>query len=192
MRDPNMSEQEDQIRQCYGRIVYTHKTHEKSADRLLTILHRWEYAQILVSLILILSTLPSALGLSIKFNEFPGIEVLAAISSAFLFGLSLHLKDANYKETAMRHQQTAMSLWLIREKYLSLIADIHSNVASMHEVQMRRDRLLEDSSLIMKNAPRTDSEAYQLARTALKENEEMTFSDCEIDAFLPKKLRKLE
>lgn len=192
MKDPNMSVIEEQIRQCFGRIVYTHKTHEKSADRLLTILHRWENTQIFLSLILILSTLPSAFGLSIQPNESSWVAILAAVSSAFLFGLNLHLKDANHKETAIRHQQTATDLWLIREKYLSLIADIHSNVASMNEVQMRRDRLLEDSSLIMKNAPRTDSEAYQLARKALKENEEMTLSDYEIDAFLPKKLRKLE
>ena len=41
-----------------------------------------------------------------------------------------------------------------------------------------------------KGSPRTFYAAYAKAQTALKQNEELTFSDAEIDAFLPVPLRK--
>lgn len=43
---------------------------------------------------------------------------------------------------------------------------------------------------VYKGAPRTISKAYKEACAALKKNEELTFTDGEIDAFLPKELRK--
>jgi hypothetical protein len=41
-----------------------------------------------------------------------------------------------------------------------------------------------------KGSPRTFSKAYKDAQKALKVNEELTFTDKEIDAFLPFPLRK--
>jgi len=52
-----------------------------------------------------------------------------------------------------------------------------------------RDHLIEELKLIYKFAPETDSKSYKLAREALKLNEELTFSDEEIDQFLPSELK---
>jgi hypothetical protein len=41
-----------------------------------------------------------------------------------------------------------------------------------------------------KGAPKTINKAYSMASKALKENEEFTFSDGEIDKFLPESLRR--
>jgi hypothetical protein len=43
---------------------------------------------------------------------------------------------------------------------------------------------------IYQNAPRTNSKAYDKASQALKSNEEMTFSDEEVDKFLPNDIRR--
>src|SRR5436853_636557 len=40
---------EDQIRECFGRVVYTHKTHEKMAEDCATALRNYKWAQIFVS-----------------------------------------------------------------------------------------------------------------------------------------------
>lgn len=45
----NFTYLEDQIRECFGRVVYTHKTHEKMADRCGATLWRYKCAQIAVS-----------------------------------------------------------------------------------------------------------------------------------------------
>lgn len=37
---------EDQIRECFGRVVYTHKAHEKMADRCSATLQRYKLCQI--------------------------------------------------------------------------------------------------------------------------------------------------
>ena len=39
---------EDQIRECYGRVIYTHKTHERMADRCNVELRRFKWAQIVL------------------------------------------------------------------------------------------------------------------------------------------------
>ena len=60
----------------------------------------------------------------------------------------------------------------------------------MEEIKKRRDDLQEQLYSVYKGSPRTISKAYKEACTALKKNEELTFSDAEIDAFLPSQLRK--
>lgn len=42
---------EDQIRECFGRVVYTRKTHEKMADRCSATLQRYKLCQIGVSVL---------------------------------------------------------------------------------------------------------------------------------------------
>src|SRR5687767_519983 len=42
---------EGQLRECYGRVVYSHKTHEKCADILLARLGRIKFWQIVLSAI---------------------------------------------------------------------------------------------------------------------------------------------
>lgn len=37
---------EDLVRECFGRVVYTHKTHERMADRCAATLRRYKMAQI--------------------------------------------------------------------------------------------------------------------------------------------------
>ena len=45
----DFSHLEGQVRECFGRVVYTHKTHEKMADNCATTLRRFKITQIWVS-----------------------------------------------------------------------------------------------------------------------------------------------
>lgn len=54
-----------------------------------------------------------------------------------------------------------------------------------------RDGLNEQLKNLYKDAPKTTSRAYALAPKALKEKEELTFTEGEIDKFLPESLRKI-
>jgi len=58
------------------------------------------------------------------------------------------------------------------------------------EIIVERDVLLNTLHKIYLGSPSTNFKAYTLAKEALKNNEELTFTDAEIDAFLPEKLRK--
>jgi len=93
-------------------------------------------------------------------------------------------------ELAQKHRQAAADLWLIREKYLSQITDLRMGEKSIETLQTERDDLLEELHSVYSGAPSTTYQAYRKAQEALKQLEDMTFSDAEIDAFLPKELKK--
>ena len=57
-------------------------------------------------------------------------------------------------------------------------------------LQEERNRLLEDLHSVYSGAPSTTYKAYRKAQEALQKLEDMTFSDNEIDTFLPKELKK--
>ena len=100
------------------------------------------------------------------------------------------MKDYNLGEIVQKHSTAAMELLEIREKYLSLLTDLKARIISTKEVIVKRDELQEELSKTYKGSPRTYSKAYSVAQKALQLNEELTFTDEEIDNFLPIPLRK--
>jgi len=109
---------------------------------------------------------------------------------------TIYTKDYDLGKLSKSHADIAHQLWNIRERYISLIADIKSNSLSIDEIKKRRDELQESLNMVYKDAPRTNSKSYELASKSLNENsqinqgEEMTFSDDEIDRFLANDLRR--
>ena len=174
------------VREGFGRLVYSHKTHEKTADIYLSRLTVIKVAQI------VLSALTTGGLLVVLFGD-PGASKLAAVVAAaistLLLALNTYTKDFDLGQRAERHRDTAADLWRIRESYLSLIADLSGGLRSASEVAASRDELQEELGNIYAAAPRTLSTAYQKAGLALKGDEEFTFSDAEIDCFLPPGLR---
>jgi hypothetical protein len=100
------------------------------------------------------------------------------------------LKGFDPGGTAQKHRDAAASLWAIRESYLSLLTDLRMKSIDEEEAIKRREQLQTELAAVHKGAPQTNSVAYSLAQKALKENEEYTFSDAEIDKFVPESLRK--
>ena len=99
------------------------------------------------------------------------------------------MKDYNLGERAQKHRQAASQIWLIREKYLSLVTDLRIEGKPLEETRKERDELLDELHAIYSAAPSTSSRAYKKAQNALKLDQEMTFTDEEIDALLPERLR---
>lgn len=175
---------ESQIRECYGRVVWTHKTHEKCADILNTRQDRLKLLQILLSALTTSGIVVTVIGNS------KTVGVISAIISISLTILNAYAKKYDLGGMAQKHADAAVSIWNIRENYLSLLTDISACNLSCDEVRQLRDKLQSDLHKIYKGSPRTINKAYQLASKALNETEELTFSDEEIDKLLPKSLRK--
>jgi len=174
-----------QIRECYGRVVYTHKTHEKCADLLFKQHQRIKKAQIFLSALVtcgVISTIFPDTG--------AGWAILTAIVSSALFALNAYTKDYDLGEVAQKHRQSAAEVWVVREQYLTLLTDLKSNFVSGDQAREQRDKLLLELGKIYSGAPSTNAEAYQMAQKALQQMEDMTFSDEEIDKFLPRELRR--
>lgn len=175
---------EGQLRECYGRVVYSHKTHEKCADILLMRLSRIKLWQIILSAV----TTGGLIAVVLGTGQLGAI--VSILTSTALFGLNTYTKDYDLGELALKHRQTASDLWIVREKYLSLLTDLRIGKKNINEIQLNRDALLDELNIVYKRAPITNFNAYKKAQEALRELEEMTYSDKEIDAFLPNELKK--
>ena len=78
-----------------------------------------------------------------------------------------------------------------RELSVSSCGHCHEREA-VEALQEHRDRLAEQLHTVYSGAPNTNTafRAYKKAQEALQKLEDMTFTDAEIDAFLPKALKR--
>jgi len=176
---------EGQLRECYGRVVYSHKTHEKCADILLA-----RHSLIKVSQI-VLSAITTAGFVSTFFPKTSaiGAAVGFGVSTALLV-LNAYIKDYDLGELAQKHKRAASDIWLLRERYLSLLTDLAADARPLEALRGERDELVTALHTVYAGSPSTTHAAYKKAQEALQRNQDMTFSDAEIDAFLPGELKR--
>ncbi|KAA6337678.1 hypothetical protein EZS27_014250 [termite gut metagenome] len=176
---------ESQIREIFGRVVYSHKTQEKCADIVL-ILHKR-----LKLLLIVISALVTTSFFIKIFGENQWSLIVGVILSTILLGLNTYTKDYDLGEIAQKHTNAANDLWDIRECFLSLLTDMKAGLLSVNQIVARRDELQNRLYNTYSGSPRTNYKAYKEASKALQVNEELTFSDEEINSFLPQELHKL-
>jgi len=182
-QDSRISPLEAQIREGYGRLVYSHKTQEKCAD----IVHRRNSTIKIIQIIL--SALTTCGIIAVIFSEGVVYDILSSIVAFISLGVNLYLKEYDLGSIAQRHSDAANELWDLREKYLSLLTDLNSGV-SEDVVRVRRDELQERLKNVYKGSPRTNINAYNKARKGIIENEEMYFTNEELNNMLPDALKK--
>jgi hypothetical protein len=165
-------------------VVYSHKTYEKCADILLQRHDHIRLGQI------ILSAITTAGFVGVALGGGPVAAMVGALVSTFLLVLNSYTKKYDLGELAQKHRQAGSDLWLIREHYLSLLVDVRMREKPIEALQEQRDRLVQQLYEIYRGAPSTNYKAYKKAQEALQKLEDMTFSDAEIDKFLPKEVRR--
>ncbi|MBA2850838.1 hypothetical protein HNP86_000969 [Methanococcus maripaludis] len=182
LSSPDKSKLKAQLRECFGKVVYTHKTHEKCADYLIA-LSKWiKFALIFLSAITTVGLLYAI------FGELRWVKIICTGISFIMLALTLYTKEFNLDEKAEKHKIAALKLWNIRELYSSLLTDLDN--LTLDEIVSRRDELQQTTLEIYEQSPRTDSKGYLKARKALKEDEELYFSEEELDELLPHYLRE--
>lgn len=178
---------EAQIRECFGRVVYATKTHEKCADRLMAKMGMIKFWQITISA-LTTGGLITAILSSPETRDIA--TVIAAGLSTILLALNSYTKGSDPGQLAEKHKEVASKLWDIRESYLSLLTDLNDKQIDAELARKRRDELQKSLLAIYETAPRTNAKAYQAASDGLKNREELTFSQSEINAFVPDPLKR--
>ena len=124
---------EGQLRECFGRVVYSHKTHEKCADILLSRLSQIKLWQIILSAVTTGGFIAALFGAG-KIGALVGIFV-----STILLVLNAYTKNYDLGELSQKHRQAGVDLWIIREKYLSLITDLRMGEKPIETLQKERD-----------------------------------------------------
>ena len=171
------------IREAFGRVAYSHKTHEKTAE-----IADFHSSSVKVVNI-VLTTATSSTLLATLITDQVILGYISAIISALTLGFIIFQLSFKPEEKAEKHRQAAKELWRIREKYMNLIADIMNETISNETIIHRRDQLMEELRMVYQFSPATSSKTHKKAQDALKLNEELTFSNEEIDQLLPENLR---
>ncbi|MBI1687626.1 UNVERIFIED_CONTAM: SLATT domain-containing protein [Methylobacteriaceae bacterium AG10] len=175
---------EGQVRECFARVVYSHKTHEKQGDICSATLRRLKIWQI------VLSAVTTSGALAVLFTDDIWLKALTAFVSTITLFISGYMKGFDPGATAQKHRDTAADIWAIRESYLSLLTDLSSGAISDEVARERRDNLQNELAAIYKSAPGTTPKAYRLAQKGLQKLEDYTFNPGEIDKFLPPTLKR--
>lgn len=174
----------DTIRDAFGRVVYSHKTHEKQIE-ILHIQQNW-YKWIHFIVIALIAT-----GIvSVLITNAKSLLIATAILSFLSLFLTLYGLGFKPEEAIIEHRRTVDQLWIIRERFLNLISDMESRRLSDDDAAILRDQLAIELGKVYENAPDTTPMAYKKARNALQISGEMNLSDKEINQFLPRSLRK--
>jgi hypothetical protein len=164
-------------------VAYTHKTHEKQADLCRSAARELKWCQVVLSAI----TTGGVLG--VVFSDEQALKIITAAISTVLLAVATFAKESKEAELSIQHRNVAAELWLIRERYVSLIADLRAGAVVEDRAREMRDALMEQAAKVYSGAPRTTPKAYKVAGLALRKDEELTFADAEIDALLPGALR---
>ncbi|MGN7878430.1 SLATT domain-containing protein [Ensifer sp. 22460] len=183
--DPERFGFESQIRECYGRCAYTHKTHEKMAEALSLRQARGKWANIIVSALVTIGAVGVVFDKGSIFAKYA--TALLSVSSLIL---NAFFKNMDPGALAQRHREAASDIWNIREAYLSLLTDIFDASIPLEQLRSRRDKLQASLHKIYHGAPHTNGKAYGKAQNALKNNEDLMFSERELDLMLPDSLRR--
>ena len=137
-----------------------------------------------------LSAISATGAISVLFTDAVIAKLITVFFATTTLIVAAYVKDLDPGALAQKHRQVASDLWNIREAYLSLLTDLRDEQQTLEGVRTRRDELQNRQHAIYNSAPHTDGSAYQKAQHALQTNEDLTFTEKEIDAFLPKPLKR--
>lgn len=182
----------DELRELYGRTAYSHCTHEMMTNSLECWHRFWFWTDVVLIAIgatgLITQTvaaLPSSL------LELPLFaSVVPAISSTAALFVTLVTQRSDADRRIVEHRKAASELWLIRERLVSILADLRDLALTPEMARKYRDEILDSLKEVYQKAPRTNGRAFAAARRALKQDELLTFTDEELNIMLPETLQQ--
>ena len=177
------------VRQSFASTVFTHKVQEVAVENQeKNVLYIKVINILLVSVVLILLIIQVSFPDNLLF-AYIGAGVTVAEVIFLIIQLSF-----SFEQRAIVHKNSALKYMALRDSYRSLIVDIMNSTESQEKIITRRDLLQREYQVISDLAPQTGSKEYTEAQKRLNkrgsiQGEQFTWSDEEIDWFLPEKLR---
>lgn len=175
---------ENNTRNKYASVVWSHKIQEKQADIYSKSYKRLETANILSA------SLTSVGIISLIFTDQLWVKIISAILSFVTIFVSSYFKAFNLSDLRKHHKASANQLLQIRDRLEMLLLEIKIRRKQPEEILQYYKELSEELHKCYDEAPPTTDKAVKLARKALNVTKDNSFSDDEIDSFLPETLRR--
>ena len=177
------------VRQSFANTVFTHKVQEVAAEK--------KEKKIITIKIVNIVLVTSVLILLILQSTYPNLVVFAYIASgvtvAEIIFLIIQL-TFGFEQQMVLHKNSALKYMQLRDKYRALITDIMVEQQTPESLLARRDLLQSEYQVISDLSPQTSFVEYEEAQRRLNkagvvEREQFTWSDEEINRFLPEGLQ---
>ncbi len=177
-------------RQQFTQSVFNHKIQEVGREYALKWSFRYKWFNIALSVVLTLILL--CLQFWFKNNDF--ISTMGVILTVFQLTFFIITLQFNFDEKTNRHRESANLFRELRDSYLILISNVKNNPKGDFNSEL--SRLNEKYSFVANSAPETNAKAYietqkRLGTVSLPNSGQYSWSDTEIDSFLPSELKSL-
>lgn len=175
---------EEVVRDSYGGVVWSHKIQEKQSDIYSEKFKCMETINILAA------SLTSVGIVAMIFTDPLWLKLVSAIISFATIFITAYFKSFDLQKLIAAHKITANKLIAVRDQYKILLTEIKLQSDSVANLLLKYTALVEETDTIYQDAPNTTDAAVERASEALKVNKDNSFSDEEIDSFLPASLRR--
>lgn len=177
------------IRQSFANTVFTHKVQEVATEKQeknVSMIKKVNIFFVLIVLVFLILQVSNPSNLIFSY-------ISAGVTVAEIIFLIIQL-SFSFEQRVVMHKNSALKYMALRDSYRSLIVDIMNDRIPEEMIITRRDLLQREYQTISDLAPQTGDEEYLKAQECLNkrgrvDGEEFTWSDEEIDRFLPERLR---
>lgn len=175
---------ESEIRKTFASVVWSHKIQEKQSD-----LHYGKY-KFFETLNIIITTLTSVGVFSSLINNSYLLKLISTILAFSSLFITLYFYSFDLNNRWKYNKDTANKLLKIRNKLELLLVYLKIEIISLEDIKNEYESISDTLYEIYDSAPQTTNKAVKLAEIALINSRDNTFSEEQIDSFLPKYLRK--
>lgn len=175
---------EDIVRDTYAGVVWSHKIQEKQSDIYA------EKFKIMETINIATASLTSAGIIAMIFTDPLWLKLISALVSFATVYVTAYFKSFNLPKLMASHKATANKLIAARDQLTVLLAKIKLQSNSVENLLLEYNELVKKTDEIYLEAPSTTDEAVNRASKALKIKKDNTFSEEDIDLFLPRSLRR--
>lgn len=184
------------VRFYFAQSVMMCNIHFKAHDRVNKQINEINFMTYFCSALSLIAILFQLLHLGIKSNLFLNIGSVVGLFATFFSLLLGLIYRSDLHSIAHQHRIIAEKYKILRDELMVLLEEIMSEMLSNQEFKEKTSLLFNRYDLIGEIALTTTSKDYQKAQKSLmcncSDSEEFSWSDDEIDRFLPKQLRSIE
>ena len=168
-------------RDLFGRVVYTHETHER--ERII------RSGKVCTTNRLNITLASATTILAVVSAALPGtaVLILTAISAGATTGFALWQASSDAAGKEGQHRVAAKELLWCRQQLMMLIADCRIPLP-INQLRHTLEIINRELHAVYKFAPNTSPEAFKQAEASIKGGH-YSLSDDEVDAMLPEALR---
>lgn len=181
------------IRFYFAQCVFMNTIHYKAHSRLSKVQERNRYIVFGIASATLIVIILQIIGLE---TTSPNLLSVLSFCGMILTGAALMYELYNKEdisEIKCQHRNVAEEYKMLRDQFMSLIEEVMTSSRSVAELRLNFKELQNAYGLIGKSSPTTTSDDYSNAQSRLgigsNIDEDFTWSDTEIDRFLPIALR---